>query len=193
MASPRPSRLRQSFSKSWESEPIASPPLHRAWEYGLVHPSGSSGEGRCLTRWTSTVPGVRGSVRAPLRAPARVAFRWADDGFPSATDASWSWNAGSIAGLALGVGVDCCLAAQWDVVWQVRVQRCSDGASHSRRHLGGGGGYWRCVTRWKGTVPGFRLGGGRGRALDCGLDNPFRIGRWGGGYPGKPPAVAALG
>ena len=88
----------------------------------------------------------------------------------------WRWG-------LLGFVVDWCWAAQWDVVWQVRVQRCSDGASHSRRHLGGGGGYWRCVTRWKGTVPGFRLGGGRGRALDCGLDNPFRIGRWGGRVP----------
>ena len=34
--------------------------------------------------------------------------------------------------------MDCCLAAQWDVGWRVKVQRCSDGASHSRRVFAGG-------------------------------------------------------
>jgi hypothetical protein len=43
----------------------------------------------------------------------------------------WRWG-------LLGFVVDWCWAAQWDVVWQVRVQRCSDGASHSRRLFAGG-------------------------------------------------------
>ena len=111
-------------------------------------------------------PGVRGSVRAPLRAPGRVARRWADNGFPSATDASWNWNAGSIAGLALGVVVDWCWAARRGGGFRLCEQRCSDGASHSRRLFGRGR---RLAVRYEMERNGAGVSIGRGSRPSVGL------------------------